>query len=271
MAKDTNAGPKRTLFGHFRRFFLRGLAVALPTMLTLWLLLWGYGLFNRNIGEPINRGVLWVVNRTPLRDSITEDVWRTYFAWWFSILLALLALYLFGRFVASYFGRALWRLVETTLIRIPLIKQVYPNVKQVTDFVFGDQKMQFSGVVAVEYPRRGVWSLGLVTASAMRTIAEDSGGAEMITIFIPSSPTPVTGYTITVRKDETLLLPITIDEALRFTISGGVLLPKGEQPLSLAGMVPSAPAGHGNKPPGLLARLASRKGTDSHDDEETAQ
>jgi uncharacterized membrane protein len=80
--------------------------------------------------------------------------------------------------------------------------------------------------VTVEYPRKGIWAVGLVTGGTMRSIEHESGDA--LTIFIPSSPTPFTGYTITVPRGEVHELPISIDEALRFTISGGVLVPPHE-------------------------------------------
>jgi len=79
-------------------------------------------------------------------------------------------------------------------------------------------------VVAVEYPRKGIWSIGLATNPGMRTLHE-STGEDLLTVFIPSSPTPVTGYTITVGRDKIIDLPMSIDEALRFTISGGVIQP----------------------------------------------
>jgi uncharacterized membrane protein len=119
------------------------------------------------------------------------------------------------------------RRLERVITSVPIFKQVYPYVKQVVDFLFSDDKpIKFNRVVAVEYPRRGIWAVGLVTGSSMRSIEEESG--ESLTIFIPSSPTPFTGYTITVPHDEVHELPISIDEALRFTISGGVLVPPQE-------------------------------------------
>ena len=88
--------------------------------------------------------------------------------------------------------------------------------------------MEFSRVVAVEYPRKGVWSIGLVTGPGMRTLQNANEGV-YLTVFIPSSPTPVTGYTITVRRDEVIDLPVHVDDALRFTVSGGVIMPAVEQ------------------------------------------
>ena len=94
--------------------------------------------------------------------------------------------------------------------------------------MFSEHRMDFSRVVAVEYPRKGSWSLALVTAPGMRTLT-NALGSDLLTVFIPSSPTPVTGYTLTVRRDEVIDLPITIDEAIKFSVSGGVIMPPSEQ------------------------------------------
>lgn len=143
-------------------------------------------------------------------------------------IIAIILVYIVGYFLSGLLGRTTLRIVETSIQRLPMIRSIYPNVKQVTDFLLGDQRIEFAGVVAVEYPRKGIWSLGLVTGPGMRTIAAMDNAQDWLTIFIPSSPTPVTGYTITVRRPETIELALSIDEALRFTISGGVIKPPRE-------------------------------------------
>ena len=157
-------------------------------------------------------------------------------------LIAAIFVYFMGIFLASLIGRTTWRMAETALYRIPLVGAIYPNFKQVTDFVFSDRKLEFSGVVAVEYPRRGLWSVGLRTGPPMASI-EQSAGKELVTVFIPSSPTPVTGYVITVPREDTIDLALSIDEALRFTISGGVIKPPQEQRKKLGGGSADGPAG----------------------------
>ena len=119
-------------------------------------------------------------------------------------------------------------MVERGFFRVPVVKQVYPYVKQVTDFLLSERKVEFSRVVAVEYPRKGIWSMGLVTGPGLRTLTR-SVRTDLLTVFIPSSPTPVTGYTITVRQDEVIDLPLSIDDALRFTVSGGVIVPASQE------------------------------------------
>jgi uncharacterized membrane protein len=141
-------------------------------------------------------------------------------------LLAILLIYFMGYFLASFIGRATWMVVERTIQRVPLIGAIYPNIKQVTDFFISDKKLAFAGVVAIQYPRKGIWSIGLVTGTAMGYVLEDDP-RDLISVFVPSSPTPVTGYTIMIAKEDLIELPITIDEALRYTISGGVVKPDG--------------------------------------------
>lgn len=171
-------------------------------------------------------------DRTPARirrDLIARNVDDWWARWaigldWIGILVAVLAVYFAGRLLGGFLGRRVQRRVERVITTVPIFKQVYPHVKQVVDFLFSDDKpIKFNRVVVVEYPRKGVWSVGLVTGGTMKSIEESSGDA--VTLFIPSSPTPFTGYTITVPRSEIRELPISIDEALRFTISGGVLVP----------------------------------------------
>jgi uncharacterized membrane protein len=145
------------------------------------------------------------------------------------LIIAIVLIYMVGAFVGSYLGNRLYARGEELMGRVPVFKQVYPHVKQVVEFFFGDRtkRLQFNRVVAVQYPRKGLWSLGLVTGDTMRSI-QDKAGADCMTVFVPSSPTPFTGYVITVPKTDTVELDISIDDALRFTVSGGVIVPQAQ-------------------------------------------
>ncbi len=274
---------KRTFLGDFRKFFLRGLAILLPSLVTLALLVWAYSFLEHNIASPINwtvrRGVLAVAPRVtagvPREDLpdwlvVTDDelvaawanearprsqlddvereildarvkrrvrardleaVWRDH--WYLQgigFVIAVVAVYLAGVLVGNYIGRRAYMRLESWMIRVPVIKQVYPNVKQIVDFLLGDENSRLPAagkVVLVEYPRRGIWTVGLLTGGSMRSV-EAVSGCDIVTIFIPSSPTPFTGYTINVPADEVHELGITFDEAIRFVVSGGVLVPPTE-------------------------------------------
>lgn len=285
----------------FKRFFVRGLAALVPTILTIALLVWAYRIVNDNVATFITGGLLhfcsWVsdepatwlmdpktLNEDALKYGTPLDVWdeqgrrltiqyslitnfqriqertgdesgqigakgaaaarraKTRAVWEITFvkyklhllgfLIAVVLVYFIGFFLASFIGRASWRAGERLLYRIPLIRAVYPNIKQVTDFLLSERKVEFSGVVAVEYPRRGVWSLGLRTGSPMKAVQRVVPD-ELVTVFIPSSPTPVTGYVIQVPHKDVIELNMTIDEGFRFTISGGVIKPDSPFPAAL--------------------------------------
>lgn len=253
------------LLPNFRLFFIRGLATLLPTILTIVLIFKCYEFIQDNISFYINESAIrisvLVLNSYPeidypkitagdekgFREHIKADPeidltgkqlkslkqWKLRQQWhhgYSSLIgfgLAILLVYFVGRILASFIGRKLWGLFELCIHKIPLIKQVYPHIKQITDFLFGENKVSFSRVVAIEYPRKGLWSIGMVTGAGMKKLSEIVQD-ELITVFIPSSPTPVTGYVITVKNSEVVDLPITIDDALRFAVSAGVIVPQDQ-------------------------------------------
>ena len=252
---------------NFKRFFFRGIATLLPTVLTIVLLVKCFEFIQSNISKPITEGAIRVMilisdgyegfdypsitsetedkyrqrrllpadaplaagDRKDMRLGILRQRWNRFPNSLLGFGLAVILVYIAGRLLASFLGRKLWGMFEGGVQQVPGFKQLYPYVKQVTEFLFGDNKIEFSRVVLVQYPSKGIWSLGLVTGAGFRHIA-DQRKQEFLTIFIPSSPTPVTGYVIHVAKGEVIDLPISIEEALRFTVSGGVIVP-GRQEL----------------------------------------
>lgn len=136
----------------------------------------------------------------------------------------LLVLYLLGKFVAAGVGRMLVGFFDRLILQLPLISNVYSAVKQVTDFVFVDREIEFNRVVAVEYPRKGIWSIGFVTGESMLDIRA-AANEPVLSVLMPTSPMPVTGFTITVLKSEAVDLNITVDQAIQFVVSCGVVVP----------------------------------------------
>ncbi len=172
--------------------------------------------------RPLNDGYAYLVR-------YSENRWLT--PWlviplFFSLFLLLL--YLLGNFLAIGLGRFLWNFFEGLIRRLPVIRNVYSSVKQVTDFVFSEREVQFTRVVAVQYPRKGVWSLGFVTGESFRDlslVAEEP----VLSVLMPTSPMPATGFVITLRRSETVELDITMDQALQFIVSCGVVVPPHQQ------------------------------------------
>lgn len=289
----------RTFSSDFRRFFGRGLAILLPSILTLWILWQAFTFVFNNVAVPINRGlrsaVVWVVPavtsdksqpawfrvsdqevaaridpkaiaplspsgverlRSQIRHQIrVEKLQEFWDAHWYlagtGLVVAIILIYLAGVVLGGLIGRRAYARIEGLIGRIPGFKQVYPHVKQLVELVIGERPLAFKRVVLVEYPRKGLWTLGLVTSTAMKAVSEQTGRSS-ITIFIPSTPTPFTGFTISVPEDDVVDLPISIDEAIRFVLTGGVLIPERQ-----AAFPPAAAVGD------LVRQIAEAEARDS--------
>lgn len=136
----------------------------------------------------------------------------------------LLLLYMIGKFLAAGIGRFFYGQFESLINRVPLVSNVYSSVKQVTDFLFTDPDLNINRVVAIEYPRKGIWTVAFVTGESLLDI-ESAANESVMTVLIPTSPMPFTGFTITVKKSETIDLNISIDQAFQFVVSCGVVVP----------------------------------------------
>lgn len=279
----------------FRRFFLRGLAALLPTIVTIALLVWAFSVVQHVVERPLTQGLVSLLairgeeknfDLVKLRDDLLkygtpldefdprfgqltreykliadpavpaklkrlilwQVVFRKYHLGLLMFAVAIIAVYFLGFFMASFMGRAMLRVLESAIGRVPLVKAIYPHVKQVTDFVLNQRKVSFGGVVAVQYPRKGIWSLGLMTGAGLRSI-RDQAGTDVVSIFMPSSPTPVSGYVIMVPAKDVVELAISVDDAFRFIVTGGVVKPPGETPLE------QADAGESGEPAGSTPQL----------------
>ncbi len=247
----------------------------MPTILTIWLFVWGYTFIQNNISKHLNLGIVHVIAYFGHKNvEITDDEVREYLIeekpelkknenellihikredirrkvriqvlkkdlakTWVDgpgsiagFIVAVVGVSVLGALMASYVGRSLLRTIEKFIMNTPILRNVFPYVKQVTDFLLTneEQKKLFSRVVAVEYPRKGIWSVGFVTGSGLEKVV-NTVKREFLTVIIPTSPTPFTGFVITVQKKQTIDLDMTIEEALRFIVSGGVITPGSEQ------------------------------------------
>ena len=258
---------RKTFEGDFKKFFGRGLAILLPSILTLWILWQAFVFVFSNVAGPINAGtravIVWGVPKvladddlpewfvvspdelakarasgtyratTPdrairidLRRKYLEEYWNSH--WYLNLtglLVAIVLIYLAGVLLSNFLGKRLYAKLESLISRIPGFKQVYPHVKQVVDLVLGEKKMAFRDVVLVEYPSKGIWTVGFLTGTSIRQIDKSAGGP-VSSVFIPTSPTPFTGFTINVVTEKIERLNMTVEEALRFVITAGVLTPE---------------------------------------------
>jgi uncharacterized membrane protein len=142
----------------------------------------------------------------------------------FFLAVFILLLYFLGKFMAAGIGSFFASRIDQMILRVPVVRAVYSAVKQVSDFLFTQREIQVTRVVAVEFPRKGIWSVGFVTGESLLAIGEAAGEA-VVAVLIPYSPVPITGCTITVLKRECIDLDITFDQACQFIVSCGVVVP----------------------------------------------
>ena len=164
---------------------------------------------------------LWI-DRELLRDSVSSVVHPL-----IGLLLSILVVLWLGWILTGFIGRKLLAKFDQGLLASPGVRAVYPYAKQLVEFFISENELEFDTVVALPYPNKYIYSIGFVTSQSMKSLREATD-QDLVSIFVPSSPMPMTGWTIHAPRDLLIRLPITIDEALRVTVSGGVLVPPSE-------------------------------------------
>jgi uncharacterized membrane protein len=117
------------------------------------------------------------------------------------------------------------------LVRIPIVRPIYSGVKQISDTLFASKGQSFRKVVLIEFPNRGRWTFGFVVGAPGAAIERETAG-DLITVYVPTAPNPTSGYVLMVRPSEVKELDVTVDDALKFHLSMGVVAPAARAPRS---------------------------------------
>lgn len=208
------ASPRFSLkFGQaLRRYFVTGLATLFPVATTLWLVIFIFRFADGLLGQYLGSSIPGL-----------------------GLLLTVLVIIGVGVLSIHFFGRVLFRTLEAGLARVPIIRKIYPAVKQLAQFLFDEASREsaFRRVVLVQYPRPGAYSLAFVTNESQTTAI---GKAEtLLTLLIPNPPSPFTGPIIFVPQRDVIPLELTVEDAVKLIVSGGVVA----SPLQAAGSQPT--------------------------------
>jgi uncharacterized membrane protein len=207
----------------FRRYFITGLLIWVPIAITLWVL---------DI----------IVTTMDLSLSLLPSTWQPVAVFGrhlpgIGAILTLMVIFVTGLLATNFLGQRLVKIWEGLLSRIPIVRTIYSSVKQVSDTLLSPQGNAFRKALLVEYPRKGSWTIGFQTgtpaeevrrrvAQAASVLDPDAGtGAEMVSIYVPTTPNPTSGFFLMMRKDETIELDMSVDEALKYIVSMGVVSP----------------------------------------------
>lgn len=144
------------------------------------------------------------------------------------LVILILALIIVGMFAAGFLGKFFMRLGEWIVYKLPLISSVYSLLKQVFETFLSTKTQAFNKVVLLEYPRKGIWILGLVSSTTKGEVKKLLP-KEMLNVFIPTTPNPTSGFLIFVPKEDTIELEMSVEDGIKFIISGGLVEPSNQK------------------------------------------
>ena len=191
----------------FKRYLIAGLLIWAPLVITAWVVTLLVTTLEGIVPEALSAKALFGVDVPGFR-----------------VLIVLAVLILTGLLAANFIGRSLVERWEQLLGRIPLIRSIYKSVKQVGDTVLAPNGQAFRRAVLVQFPHSGSWTVALVTGTPSTEVAKHLEG-EHISVYVPTTPNPTSGYFLVVPTSQTIELDMTVDTALKYIVSMGVVAP----------------------------------------------
>lgn len=216
--------PRNRVVERLRAYFLAGVLVAAPILLTVYLT-WSF------------ISIIDSVVRAVLPDRFNPETYVHVPG--IGLIMTVIALTLVGAATANYVGRVFLRLSERLLARMPVIRGVYGAAKQIFETVLAKQSNTFREAVLVEYPRRGMWTIAFIT---QRTEGEvrDLTGPDPISVYIPTTPNPTSGFLVFVPRGDVVPLAMTVEEAIKMVISTGIVTPPDRRSPEAKALPPAA-------------------------------
>lgn len=194
----------------FRRYFIAGLLVLLPIWITLLII--------KFVVDIVDQSLSLLPNQYQ-----PDNLLRVHIPG-LGLIFTILFVFLVGMLVTNIIGKRLLIWWEAILVRIPLVRSIYGAVKQVTQAIFSSTGDSFRKVLLVEYPRKGMWSIAFQTGTNF-SIASVSDYDKLVTVFVPTTPNPTSGFLLMLPRQDVIELNMTIDEALKYVVSLGVVVP----------------------------------------------
>ncbi len=202
-----------------KKYLIAGLLVWLPLAITIWVLHAGLGVLDGVFGWVLSatQAVLPASAYAPL-----EALRRIPFL---GVVVTLAALLLTGVFATNIFGQWWLRQGSRAMNKIPIVKSIYSSVKQVSDTLFSSSGQAFREAVLLQYPRQGMWTIAFVTGRPGGVVAAHLNPEHYLSVYVPTTPNPTSGFFLIVARADVIELPMSVDEALKYIISMGVVAP----------------------------------------------
>lgn len=201
-----------------RKYIVAGLLVWLPLAVTVWVLSWLLGTVDGVFGWVLGAG------QAVLPQSVHASIDALRHVPGLGVVSVAIALLLTGVFAANFVGQWWLRQWDRILHRIPIVKSIYSSVKQVSDTLFSQSGNAFREAVLVQYPREGSWTIAFVTGKPGGEVAAQLGG-DYVSVYVPTTPNPTSGFFLMMPRADVRELQMSVDEALKYVISMGVVGP----------------------------------------------
>jgi len=192
---------------HFKRYLLAGLLLWTPIAITIWVITWVFDALDNVLPVALRSEVLFGVHVPG-----------------FGVLVVLLFILITGFLAANLIGQKLVQVWEGVMRRIPLVRSIYSSVKQVSDTILSPNGQAFRQAVLVQYPRHGSWTIGFLTGTPSAEVATHLP-ANCVSIYVPTTPNPTSGFFLMVPRTEVVELSIGVDAALKYVVSMGTVPP----------------------------------------------
>lgn len=223
--------PRRGIFGSLRASFLTGLIVLSPIGITIWLIWsltgWIDSWVLPFIPDAYNPALLinqWIGIEVNVRGI--------------GVVTFVIFTILIGWMAKGLIGRSMIRWAESLVLSIPLIRSLYSGLKQIAETILQQGQQNFDKACLIEYPRKGIWAIGFISTQAKGEVAgKASGGRAMMSIFLPTTPNPTSGFLLFLPADDVIELDMSIEEAAKLVISAGLVYPDKQ----IEGMPEEAP------------------------------
>jgi uncharacterized membrane protein len=197
-----------------RKYFITGLLIWIPLIITLWVL--------KVIFDTLDASLLL------LPVSFQTESWLGVHIPGLGALLTLVIVLLTGIFATNFFGAQLVQLWHDVLNRIPVVNSIYSSVKQISDTVFSSSGQAFRKALLVQWPHQGMWTIAFLTGTPGGDVATLLP-PDCLSVYVPTTPNPTGGYFVIVQRSQVIELDMTVDQALKYIISMGVVPPLPKQ------------------------------------------
>ncbi|WP_170328830.1 DUF502 domain-containing protein [Ruegeria arenilitoris] len=206
------------LFSRLRASFLTGIVVIAPVWLTIWLI-W-------SVVGWVDSAVLPLIPQQFQPEEYVGVNLRGV-----GVVIFLIFTVLVGWIAKGILGRSLIHFAESVVDRMPVVRSVYSGIKQISETVFAQTERSFEKACLIQYPRRGIWAIGFVSTTARGEVSERAEtGGELLSIFVPTTPNPTSGFLLFFPEEDVILLDMSIEEAAKLVISAGLVYPNEKDP-----------------------------------------